>query len=327
MHLSVLKDSVSPISEMETGVNGVEDEEETEEVKPIKTLPNCCLPCQAEIEEHNVNHLSFRDWCPYCVQGKGVSYPHRKRKGDENEVPVISSDYMGVKQREPEEGQNPILVSVDRKTKMKFANVLKQKGVEHYAVERHARDLVDGLGYSKFVMKDDQEPAIKALREAVIRRVIALKGDGVQVLPEESPVGESQSDGEVESAIKQVQGQIRTLRLHLQAHYGEVLSDGHIAMLWLVPHSAATLNRYVVGADGKTARQRLRGRVFKSPVVEFGECVWYLKPKSVGKDKLHSRWGEGVWFGVREESGETLIGTREGVIKVRTFRRKAGAER
>ena len=61
--------------------------------------------------------------------------------------------------------------------------------------------------------------------------------------------------------------------------------------------------------------------------MEFGECVWYLKPKSAGKDKLNSRWGEGVWSGVREESGETLIGTREGVIKVRTIRRKAGAAR
>ena len=60
---------------------------------------------------------------------------------------------------------------VDRKTKKKFANVLKAKGVEHYAVERVARDLTEGLGYSKFVLKDDQEPAIKALREAVVRRV------------------------------------------------------------------------------------------------------------------------------------------------------------
>ncbi len=316
-----------PINRKESQmINGIEDDE-SEESHAVKMLPNCCLPCQTEIDEHNVNHLPFRDWCSYCVQGKGVSYPHLKRKEAENEVAIISSDYMGVKQREPEEGQNPILVMVDRKTKMKFADVLEQKGVEHYAVERQARNLTDGLGYSKFIMKDDQEPAIKALRESVVRRVIAIKGEGVQVLPEESPVGESQSNGEVEAAIKQVQGHIRTLRLHLQARYKEVLGDGHVAMLLLVPHSAASLNRYLIGADGKTARQRLKGRAFRGPVVEFGECVWYLQPKSAGKDKLNSRWGEGVWFGVREESGETLIGTREGVIKVRTIRRKAGAAR
>ena len=86
-----------------------------------------------------------------------------------------------------------------------------------------------------------------------------------------------------------------------------MIEDNHLAVLWLVPHSAATLNRYVVGTDGKTARQRLRGRGFRTPVAEFGECVWYLRPKSAGKDKLNTRWGEGVWLGVKEESGETLI--------------------
>ena len=88
-----------------------------------------------------------------------------------------------------------------------------------------ARDLTDGLGYSKFTLKDDQEPAIKALREAVIRRVVAIRGDGVQIIPEESPVGESQSDGEVESAIKQIPGHIRTSRLQVQAHYNFVIPD------------------------------------------------------------------------------------------------------
>ena len=60
------------------------------------------------------------------------------------------------------------------------------------------------------MLKDDQEPAIKALREAVIRRINAIKGDvNIQVITEESPVGESQSNGEVESAIKQIQGQFQ----------------------------------------------------------------------------------------------------------------------
>ena len=152
------------------------------------------MPCEADGNYHNLTHLPFRSWCPYCVQGKAVSHPHVKRKAEEADVPVISSDYMGLKHREPEEGQNPIIVTVDRKTKTKFAHVLKAKGVDHYAVEICARDLTTGLGYNKFVLKDDQEPAIKSLREAVIRRVGAIKGE-VQVIPEESPVGESQSNG------------------------------------------------------------------------------------------------------------------------------------
>ena len=304
-------------------LNGIDDEEE-EEAVTAKGLPDVCMPSIEEINAHNLTHVPFRDWCPYCVQGKAVSYPHVKKKKDESDVAVISSDYAGLKHREPEEGQNPIIVMVDRKTKMKYAHVLKSKGAEHYAVERVARELTDGLGYGKFILKDDQEPSIKALREAVIRRVTAIRGAEVQIIPEESPVGESQSNGEVESAIKQVQGHIRTLRLNLQARYQEVLPDKHKIITWLVPHAAQCLNRYLVGVDGKTARQRLKGKVFKTPVVEFGECVWYLKPKSVGKDKLNSRWSTGVWLGIREESGEVYIGTPDGVIKVRTIRRKAG---
>ena len=72
-------------------------------------------------------------------------------------------------------------------------------------------------------------------------------------------------------------------------------------------------------------RQRLRGRTFKNAVVEFGECVRYLKPKSAGRDKLNTRWSTGVWLGVREESGEPLIGTAAG--KVRGIRRRAGGAR
>ena len=38
-----------------------------------------------------------------------------------------------------------------------------------------------------------------------------------------SPVGESQSNGDVESAIKQIQGQFRTVRSHLQSKYNKML--------------------------------------------------------------------------------------------------------
>lgn len=47
-------------------------------------------------------------------------------------------------------------------------------------------------------------------------------------------------------------------------------------------------------------------------------------PKSVGVNKLNSRWKAGVWLGIKEDSGKTLIGTKEGFIKVRSIRRRAG---
>ena len=52
----------------------------------------------------------------------------------------------------------------------------------------------------------------------------------------------------------------------------------------------------------------------------------YLKLKSKGKHTWDERWAEGVWLGVREESGEIFIGTKEGVVKARTFARKSTEE-
>ena len=56
------------------------------------------------------------------------------------------------------------------------------------------------------------------------------------------------------------------------------------------------------------------------------ECVWYLKAGSKGRYKSTSRWETGVYLGVREESGEVIIGTDSGVIKSSTFKRKTSLE-
>ena len=52
-------------------------------------------PSKREVEEHMATHIPFRSWCPHCVRGKSKSTPRAKRKeGEEEEVPVISVDYM-----------------------------------------------------------------------------------------------------------------------------------------------------------------------------------------------------------------------------------------
>jgi hypothetical protein len=45
-----------------------------------------------------------------------------------------------------------------------------------------------------------------------------------------------------------------------------------------------------------------------------------LRPISRGKDKFEVRWDTGIWLGVADRSGETIIGTKDGVIKVRDAR-------
>ena len=40
-------------------------------------------------------------------------------------------------------------------------------------------------------------------------------------------------------------------------------------------------------------------------------------------NKLEASWATGLFVGIREESGEAMIGAGTGVIRVRSFRRKA----
>ena len=44
--------------------------------------------------------------------------------------------------------------------------------------------------------------------------------ENVEVVPEDSPAHESQHNGEIEGAVRIIQGQTRTFRSQLETHYG-----------------------------------------------------------------------------------------------------------
>jgi len=217
----------------------------------------------------------------------------------------------------------PILTGIDRRTKLVFAHMVPKKGHDAQAIKQLARE-IKLSGYSRLVLKSDQEPSIKALIEAVKNE----RAEDIETLmQEESPVGEHQSNGEVENAIKSVQAQMRTMRLALQSRYGCKIRADHPIMPWLIKHAALLIDLCKVGEDGRTPFERRKGKRFHRTLPEFGECVWFLKPQSVGKDKLDPRWEQALFVGMREESGEILMMNENGVIKVRTFMRKAEEER
>eukprot|EP00971_Amphidinium_carterae_P106648 2112668-Amphidinium_carterae.1 len=41
-----------------------------QEAQAPRTYKSPVLPTQQEIDERNVTHLPYRDWCKHCVQGK-----------------------------------------------------------------------------------------------------------------------------------------------------------------------------------------------------------------------------------------------------------------
>ena len=143
-----------------------------------------------------------------------------------------------------------------------------------------------------------------------------------EVLFEESPVGESHSNGISERAVREVKWQVRSRKEALDSRYGKRISNGSPITAWLPRHVAATISRYRIGVDGMTAYERVNGKKFKIESAEFGERAWYLNLISKGRLGTACRWGVGIWLGIRQETGEALIGNKEGLMKARRVRRR-----
>ena len=204
-------------------------------MEPVEAaLP--CRPCEAEVELHRKNHIPFRNWCPECVMGKAKNDPHKRQAGHSGMTePLIAMDY-GYLERSKEEARSvqrnldedqgspveeedkgmPILVVKDCKSKWMSATVVPEKGANGYAIQCLGRDIADIMGYKRVIVKADQEPAIVALREAVFLQ------KGIEVMKEESPVGESQSNGEAENAVQAAQAQIRTMLMALERRLAQL---------------------------------------------------------------------------------------------------------
>ena len=88
-------------------------------------------------------------------------------------------------------------------------------------------------------------------------------------------------------------------------------------------------SRYKVGVDGKTPYERQKGRKCNLEVVPFGEFVRYKKLRGASQERksLESSWSEGVWLGHARGSSETLVGTKDGVVRACTIRRMPEGER
>ena len=73
--------------------------------------------------------------------------------------------------------------------------------------------------------------------------------------------------------------------------------------------------------------QRMKGRTSLTELVPFGEVIMFKVPKtgeSVGS--FEDRWESGVWLGATIRDGMTLVGTKTGVYKVGTIKRKVDGE-
>ncbi len=208
------------------------------------------------------------------------------------EVPEVAFDYAFVR-RDDEEEVATLLVMRDRDTKAVRAWVLQHKGADLVETVDRAVTGVRELGYrGRVLIRCDGEPALKALRNAIVKGL----PDGAT--PVVTPVGESQSNGGIEGAVRIVKGLLRVHLMALEAKIGAKFPSGHPVLAWLVEHVTDIISKYMVGVDGKTGYERLFGRPSREEGLEFGETLhWRHRATKDMNVVLDARWSSGVWLG------------------------------
>ena len=86
------------------------------------------------------------------------------------------------------------------------ATALEQKGLTQFGVTFFA-GFIQQAGVRRFINKSDGEPAMKALKDAAAKAVEGLEGIG-----QESPVGDHQANGDIESAVRTLKAKMRATR-------------------------------------------------------------------------------------------------------------------
>ena len=84
-------------------------------------------------------------------------------------------------------------------------------------------------------------------------------------------MGEHQTNGDIEGAIRQVQGQFRAMKDALETRYNERIQGDHNSIPWLFSHAASTINRVREDSEGMTAFRRWKGREFKREIYRNSE--------------------------------------------------------
>ena len=161
-------------------------------------------------------------------------------------------DYGFMTTEEAEVDMQPTLIIHDDDKDFFWAFGIEQKGVTE-GIVKYVAGILGQSGYQgeKSTMKSNQEPSILALEKAVSAERV---GESV---PVESPVRALKSNGKIENAVKIWQEQLRTIKHDVESSFKKWIEVDSVLFNWFIPYITDTMNKYRVGADGRTAYERM----------------------------------------------------------------------
>ena len=152
-----------------------------------------------------------------------------------------------------------------------------------------------------------QEKAIVGLLKNALK---ALRVEGLeQVAEEHPPTYDPQANGAVESAVGDVKGRLRTCVLGLEQRLRHKIPPDHPVITWLVQHVTFLMNTLIRGSDGETCYHRVRGRPYRTKLLEFGElCRYKMKKRDVVEGgAMAARFGQGIFLGMNPKDNTYII--------------------
>ena len=221
-----------------------------------------------------------------------------------------------------DQGSNPILIGAEAKYGLTLAMAVPEKGNAAPWIAKRVAGL-DSLGSQTVTLKCDNEPAILVFAQEIRR----LRREGSITIFEHHEEGEKQSNHLAEGSVNIVKGLIRTLKRSTESNLRTEIGPSHPLIPWIIEHAAQLKNRYMVGTDGRTPPERLRGRGVQRLVYELGQKVLFLLLAPARRGDFGARFDYGIYLGCRSFDGQAYIGTPSGVIRCRTVRQLSAQER
>ena len=129
----------------------------------------------------------------------------------------------------------------------------------------------------------------------LVKDLVAERKEG-QTLQELSPVQSSESNGQAERGIQEVEAIIPAMLLALEENL-RTRVDARERIVAFIPEFAAYLfNRIKKGEDGKFVYERIKGKKPTRYGLESGEKLWFKKKDGQKMEKLNARWLEGIFI-------------------------------
>ncbi|CAK0896231.1 unnamed protein product [Prorocentrum cordatum] len=230
---------------------------------------------------------------------------------EESALAVVGIDYGYLGERE---GATPPLIGEDSKQRWFHASVVPSKGAQHpWPAKSWSRRLASA-GHKRLISRSDGEAPLVALKTRVGAK---LKEEyGVETVPEESAVGDSQGNGLAEHAVREVKAKVWTARAQVGDLHCASIGVEHLVTPWMVEFAAMPINLGRRGAGGRAAWELRRGRPFNEDLACFSEKVMYL-PRGQRKAGIDDKFIAGLYLGPTLRTDKVYTGTGLGALRAR----------